>query len=556
MKDSFLYNGLPCIRYKENFIVFSPYISEIAVLREKELADISVKQNLSKRNFFGMPKSCHEIYGKNIARLTLINTYDCNLRCIYCFAESAKRKLYMNEKIARRAIDEVIKPHTRKIYLYFFGGEPTLNFRCIKSSVEYINNKDLKTEYEITTNGIMNDTTLNFLIKNNFLFFVSIDGMPEIQNKQRPFPNGNESYEVVSKNIRKILSEGCDLKVRTTITKDNVNKMSDIVEHFNSLGINCIHFEPLNPSGKVLKRFDLRPSYKEYIDNFIKALDTAKNYGIRITESTYFFLLNPSLQYCLSSHGGRLMLTPEGKIVFCLEAQNPRNPLSEMLTIGKYNISSDKFEYNNEKIKNLLSHSVNKISRCKHCFAKYMCCGGCIAHNVIKTGDYYKVDNYYCKIRTSLLKDAIIRMYINSNNCISLEEFNKKDKDRLAKLIKTIYKKIGNSKEITGDKYLEYLNTNNLKTIIIKYNREIIGYGEYKIEKNMLMFRGIVAEKKFKRSELFENTFNLLIDYFQKLKITKVSVPETCTTATKEFFLEKDILELKKHLKIIFDTVG
>ncbi len=143
-----------------------------------------------------------------------------------------------------------------------------------------------------------------------------------------------------------------------------------------------------------------------------------------------------------------------------------------------------------------------------------------------------------------------------TNNCISLETFKEKDKDVIANLIKTIYKKMGDNREITGDSYLEYIRKNNLKTVLFKYNKRIIGYGECKIENKKLIFRGVVAEKKFKRSEIFENVFNLLIKYFQKLKINKVSVPETCITATRDFSLEKDILELKKHLKIIFNAVG
>jgi uncharacterized protein len=406
-----LYYGLPCLRLGRRFIVFSPYTGKIASLTYKELKDRRIKEKLKKEGFFGKPKVLTR-YRKGEERLTLLVTSDCNLRCIYCFAYGGEASFYMNKELAIRSVKEVLKPDSRKLHLYFFGGEPTLNFNCIKAAVEYVlRNTNVEPLFEITTNCVMGEDKLNYLIKNNFLFFVSIDGPPDIQNYQRPTLAGNPSHSIVERNIKKIISEGCDLKVRTTITSYSVNRMSEIIEYFYQLGIKCVHFEPFTPSGRGKGKEFLKPTAESYITNFKKALDTAKRYDMKVTDSSLFFLLNPTSQFCFSSHGGRLMVTPEGKVTLCLEVQREYTPLSDLFIVGEYNKEKDKFVIDPSKMKTLIKHSVEFMKECKNCFAKYICCGGCPAHNFIETGDPYKPSKYFCKIRRGIIKDAIIRIW-------------------------------------------------------------------------------------------------------------------------------------------------
>jgi len=59
--------------------------------------------------------------------------------------------------------------------------------------------------------------------------------------------------------------------------------------------------------------------------------------------------------------------------------------------------------------------TVDKIKRCENCFVKYLCCGVCPAHNALKTGNPHVVDDFGCKIRKVLIREAIIRMWKESN---------------------------------------------------------------------------------------------------------------------------------------------
>ena len=66
--------------------------------------------------------------------------HDCNLRCDYCFAEGgafAGRREMMSKEAAHAAIDYLVRVSGRRrnLEIDFFGGEPTMNFDVLKSTV-------------------------------------------------------------------------------------------------------------------------------------------------------------------------------------------------------------------------------------------------------------------------------------------------------------------------------------------------------------------------------------------------------------------------------------
>ncbi len=122
--------------------------------------------------------------------------------------EGGKKLSY---KIAKNVIDYIIalkkeyfpfiKTH-RKIAVSFYGGEPLLNFSFIKNMVEYVKGIKLPTLsfiFSITTNGVLLDKHMDFLVDNNFLLLISLDGNKE-NNEYRIFPDHMPSYEIVYNN--------------------------------------------------------------------------------------------------------------------------------------------------------------------------------------------------------------------------------------------------------------------------------------------------------------------------------------------------------------------
>lgn len=88
----------------------------------------------------------------------------------------------------------------------FQGGEPTLaGLEFYKKLIEFVtkyNNKNVKINYAIQTNGIIiDDKWAEFLAANNFLVGLSLDGPKDIHDSHRVMPNGKGSYSRVIETV-------------------------------------------------------------------------------------------------------------------------------------------------------------------------------------------------------------------------------------------------------------------------------------------------------------------------------------------------------------------
>ena len=111
---------------------------------------------------------------------------------------------------AKRAIDTIVKnsvdQKTGMIHVgYHGGGEPTVNWKVLTGSYDYAIRKckknNLSLHSSICTNGIISKEKALWIIKNIQDVAISMDGTPELQNKQRPMQNGKNSFEAVASTI-------------------------------------------------------------------------------------------------------------------------------------------------------------------------------------------------------------------------------------------------------------------------------------------------------------------------------------------------------------------
>lgn len=389
----------PCIQLNTGkFVLLDLINQEINILDKKGLKKFQI-----------VPK--FQTTKENTGKVVLSTTYNCNLNCKYCYVRGGDLPTkMMNSKIAIRAIDFLLSKNLNEITIQFFGGEPTLNFKCIKDVVDYLNKKKIKTKinYEISTNGLLPQNYLNFFIKNKFLFIVSLDGPEEIHNLQRSARNEKiNSFQATKRTIDLILRKTKKLKIRTTITSSSVEKMANIVKYFSGLGIKLIHFEIFSPLGRGEKYPEYRPDKNKYIKNFIKAYLTAKKLGVQITQFGLFDLFSPSKFTCASSHKYKFVVMPNGEILFCLGAQEEFGEIVKEFKLGY--CTSEKLSINEEKAKTLpVKYNVDLIKECSKCFIKYICKGICPALNAVSNGKWDIPDKYSCYIRRGIVRGIIL----------------------------------------------------------------------------------------------------------------------------------------------------
>ncbi|GAY75080.1 hypothetical protein co-occurring with recR [Sporolactobacillus inulinus] len=82
-----------------------------------------------------------------VKALCLNVAHTCNLTCEYCFASQGKYhgpRAIMSEEVGKRAIDFLLENcgFHRNLDVDFFGGEPLMNWKVVKSVVAYARSKE------------------------------------------------------------------------------------------------------------------------------------------------------------------------------------------------------------------------------------------------------------------------------------------------------------------------------------------------------------------------------------------------------------------------------
>lgn len=88
----------------------------------------------------------------------------------------------------------------------FYGGEPLCNFPFIEKAVSYTKTNPIPNKrivFSMTTNAVLLDRYMTFLVDNQFELLISLDG-GEHNQSYRMFKNGDNSFNTVIRNVDKL----------------------------------------------------------------------------------------------------------------------------------------------------------------------------------------------------------------------------------------------------------------------------------------------------------------------------------------------------------------
>ncbi|MBS3079296.1 radical SAM protein [Candidatus Pacearchaeota archaeon] len=358
-----------------------------------------------------------EIYSPTYA--TLIPTYNCNLRCVYCYSNGGESPTKIMEfNVAKSAINLAIENakrlETGETGLEFHGGgEPFLpaNMELIKRSLDYFRKNAEKSGLKYTvgsvTNGVMNQKDLEWIVQTFSHLNISLDGPEDIQNSQRPKPRNLPSYEDVMRTITYLEGKKFKYGIRATITAESVDRMPEIIEFFHSISTSdSFHVEPLFECGRCKTTNAKAPEPQTFLKRFLEARETAKKLGIKIYYSgARINCLSTS--FCGAS-GENFFVNPNGNVITCPETSRETDPDFSMFHIGSYDSSTQSFRFHQDKIRLLKSRTIDNIPHCSNCFAKYNCSGDCPAKSYSQSRNLFDTSsNPRCLINRELLKQEI-----------------------------------------------------------------------------------------------------------------------------------------------------
>ncbi len=353
----------------------------------------------------------------SIKALCLHVSHDCNLSCEYCFASkgdyNSGRKL-MPREIALKAVDFLVNNsgHRRNIEIDFFGGEPLINFDIVKEVVAYgreIERKKTGKEFyfTITTNGILLDKhNIAFINEQMDNVVISLDGRKEVHDSIRYDRAGRGSYDRIVPLAKELVSarNGKSYFIRGTFTSRNKDFSKDVM-HLAALGFKEISVEPVVGSGEKLfiKEPDIPEilnEYEKFAVEYLKCLREEKDFRF------YHFNLNlyegPCLYKRLAACGAGseyLAVSPEGYLYPCHQFVGQEEFVMGDIYGGINNTTlRDIFKGNN----------ILKKEKCRDCWAKLFCSGGCHANAWYSNGDIAETNGIACTLQKKRIECAIM----------------------------------------------------------------------------------------------------------------------------------------------------
>jgi len=165
-------------------------------------------------------------------------TNACNLRCHYCYVQ--KNSEHMTDDISKRAVDAVIRSATRyhhqHIHLTYAGGEATLQLPQVLATHDYAlqqtQEHKLGLSASMISNGVlMPQWAIEQLKQRQIRVGISLDGIGENHDKQRPFVNGKGSFAFVDRTITRMLAGGLVPSINVTVTQRNLDELPRLLEY-------------------------------------------------------------------------------------------------------------------------------------------------------------------------------------------------------------------------------------------------------------------------------------------------------------------------------------
>ncbi len=345
----------------------------------------------------------------NLRQITFEVTDACNLKCKYCgygeFYEGYdhRESKYMSFEQAKSIIDYLAnlwknhkaasyKPRT---YFGFYGGEPLMNMFLIKEIISYVEQLNLNRNivYSMTTNGMLLNKYIKYLVEKEINLLISLDGDKYAHGYRVNHSNVN-SFDAVSGNIKEIQRKYPDYfteHVNFNAVLHNRNSVEGIFRFIKNEFDKEPSISELNNSGI---REDKKAEFDLTYQNKSESLLSSENYSqlskeIFMSEPDTSNLLTYLHQYSgnvfhdyntlfidksnfkyiptgtCSPFSKKMFVTVNGKILQC-------ERIDHNFTLGQ--ITNNQVDLNLEQIAARFNAYLDKLQpQCAVCFRKESC---------------------------------------------------------------------------------------------------------------------------------------------------------------------------------------
>ncbi len=352
-----------------------------------------------------------------VKALCLHIAHDCNLACKYCFAGEGEYhgdRSLMSYEVGKKALDFLIANSGNRVNLEvdFFGGEPLMNFQVVKDLVAYGRSQEKehnkKFRFTLTTNGVLlDDDVMEFANKEMANVVLSIDGRKEVHDAMRPTRNGKGSYDLIIDKFKKMaeLRNQTNYYVRGTFTHHNTDFSKDVL-HLADLGFKQISMEPvvagpdmdyaITPEdvSKICEEYDLLAK------EMVKREREGKGFNF------FHFMIDLSGGPCIYK---RLSGCGSGTEYLAVTPWGDLYPCHQFVGMEDFKVGNvDEGVTNTEVVDEFKLCNVYAKPKCRDCFARFYCSGGCAANSYNFHGNLTDAYEVGCDLEKKRVECAIM----------------------------------------------------------------------------------------------------------------------------------------------------
>lgn len=195
----------------------------------------------------------------------IVVTLRCNLACGYCHSsvvDPSRTDTDMDLPTAKRVVDFIFDTPNPTICIEFQGGEPLLNWPIVKFITRYAQSKAKGTGRRLIVSlvsnfNLMSAEKLDFLMDHYVSICTSLDGPAGLHDGNRPRLGGGASQAAVVRWLKEIVRRCQENPSRKyyypgalmTTTRASLSRGREIVDLYESLGMEQVFLRPLSPIG-------------------------------------------------------------------------------------------------------------------------------------------------------------------------------------------------------------------------------------------------------------------------------------------------------------------
>lgn len=346
---------------------------------------------------------CIAKYRSDEACFVIFPTYDCNLRCPYCYEGTEKAAAFMDEITIQNTIDFIkratLENQSKAVVLGFYGGEPLLYpdicLKIAKPVSEWAKENNIVYFATLTTNGtLLTEETAQLLLPLLASVHITLDGSKDTHNKLRVYPDRKGSYTEVMDAVTLMRDYPHHLTLRIHVNlRDETYKGIEVLDELEEKGFKGrpnlhIYFKQLEPPDVCLSvsyNEDYLKKKERELNEYPKLWKKAQEKGwgqhMSVEPGSEHGILSFNTVSCDHLKRAHYVVDPVGDVYMC-----PMSVGLKQHSIGT--LKEGGVLEHNPAFYTLITRDPVQLEECGECSYLPICSGGCPISAWGETHDY------------------------------------------------------------------------------------------------------------------------------------------------------------------------